>query len=226
MAVSGSTDFNLDARQIVTQALRIIRVTPGGSEPSANDAADAEVALNLLLKTWGTHSHLWIVTAGTLALVANQIEYSVPNARRMISVRRRYTTSAIDTPMSEMSRQEYDDQPNKETASVPIMWYFNPQRSSRTLYLWPPASAQTVTQYSLRYTYYRVIDDIDSLNNDADLPQEWLECLVWNLADRLMEPYNVNYPGVTARAAALLSQLSGQDQESASVYLQPQVGFQ
>lgn len=225
MSTSGTTDYSLNSQQIITQALRIIRVLPAGVDPDGDDAEDAETALNLLLKTWTTHSHLWIVTAGSAALVADQIEYSVAAARRMISVRRRYTTGAIDTPMTEMSRQEYDDQPNKETSSVPVMWYFNPQRSSRTLYLWPPASAQTVTQYSLKYTYYRVIEDVDALNNDVDLPQEWLECLVWNLADRLMAYHNVGFPDVTARAAALLAQLSGQDQETASVFMQPQMNY-
>lgn len=228
MAVSGTTSFNIDAREIITQALRIIRVVPSGTEPQADDSADAEVYLNLLLKTWGTHSHLWIVSEGSLSLVEGQADYSVPDARRMVSVRRRYNITPlnpIDTPMTPLSRQEYDDTPNKLTKSVPVSYYFNPQRSSRTLSVWPTADAGTATNYVLKYTYYRVIDDITSLNNDADLPQEWLEALTWSLADRLQEMHNVSYPTVTQRAAALVGQLQSQDQEDTPAFMQPNMGY-
>lgn len=221
MPTSGTTTYELDARELITQALREIRVVASGQEPNANDARDAEVTLNLMLKTWTTHTHLWIVTAGNFPLVAGQMEYSVPNARRMISVRRRYTPGLTDTPMDLISRQEYDDLPNKFNLGTPVSAYFDAQRTARTLSLWPPASAAVALSSTIRYTYYRVIEDIDSLNNTADLPQEWLECIKVNLADRLMPQHNVSYPEVTARAGALMQVLSGQDQEEVSVYLQP-----
>lgn len=211
----------MNARDVITQALKLIRVVPAGEDPTADDANDAETALNMLLKTWGANRHLWITTYGTITLVADQVEYSVPDARRVNDMQRRYLTNNIDTPMIEMSRWDYDQQPNKFNASIPTMWYFNPQRDTRTVYLWPPPTAATAAAYSIRYTYQRVLDDIDSLNNDNDVPQEWLETLTYNLADRLMDYHNVDFPKITARAQALYAALAAQDQESVSVFLQP-----
>lgn len=227
MATSGTTSYQQNARQIITTALQIIRVVPAGDVPTADDAADAENMLNLMLKSWGTHSHLWIMTYGTTALVEGQAEYTIDGARRMKDVFRRatYGTNITDTPMFELSRLEYDQMPNKFNQGVPVNWYFNPQRSTRSIYVWPCPDAGTAANSVLRYTYFRVIEDVDSLNNDIDFPQEWLETLTWGLADRLMEMHNVNYPTVTARAQALWQTLQAQDQEPVAVYVQPQMSY-
>lgn len=209
-------------------ALRLIRVCPAGEDPTADDAADAETALNMMLKTWGTNRRLWLTTWGTIPLVADQVAYLVPAARRVDDMQRRLTVNPlqpIDTPMIALSRWDYDEQPNKQTSSIPTMYYFNPLRDTRTVYLWPPPSAQTVTQCEMRYTYQRVIEDIDSLNNDNDLPQEWLEALTYNLAVRLMPYHDVSYPDVISMAGVLYQQLTAQDQEEVSVFLQPEFRY-
>lgn len=219
MAVSGSTDFNMDARQVVTSAFINAKIYSPGETITAEDMDSGQEALNLMLKTWSAKEHLWIKAEGSVTLVAGQAAYAVADARRVWSVRRR--VNGIDTPMNLLSREEYYDLPNKAGAGMPVSWYFDPQRSTRTLYLWlvPPASIAANT--ALNYTYSRVIDDIDALENDPDVPQEWLEALIYALADRLANSYGADNATLTAFAAKLVKDLSDQDQESASLFLQP-----
>lgn len=219
MAVSGSTDFTMDSRQVITSAFINAKIYSPGETITAEDMESGLEALNLMLKTWSAKEHLWIKSEGVVPLVAGQVAYSVPMARRVLSVRRRI--ASIDTPMNELSREEYYNLPNKAGLGMPVSWFFDPQRSTRTLYTWLVPSAAIAAQTSLHYTYLRVIDDSDALENDPDVPQEWLETLVYNLADRLANSYGENQPTLTQFAAFLLGQLAAQDQETTSLFLQP-----
>lgn len=219
MAVSGSTDFAMDSRQVIASAFTNAKIYAAGETITSDDMAAGQEALNLMLKTWSAKPHLWITTEGSVTLVTGQASYSVPDARRVSSVRRRI--AGIDTPLNELSRQEYYDLPNKSGAGMPVSWYFDPQRSARTLYLWLVPTAALAASTTLQYTYSRVIDDVDTLDNDPDVPQEWLEALVYSLSDRLANSYGVDNPALTAFAAKLVKDLDQQDQESASLFLQP-----
>lgn len=219
MATSGSTDFTMDSRQVITSAFVNAKIYAPGETITAEDMASGQEALNLMLKTWSAKEHLWIVSEGNAALVAGQAAYVVPEARRVRSVRRRI--NGIDTPMNVLSRDEYDLLPNKVGAGMPVSYYFDPQRATRTLYLWLVPTAAIAAQATLRYTYLRVIEDVDALDNDPDVPQEWLEALVYSLSDRLANSYGDNNPALTAFAAQLVRDLSSQDQESASMFIQP-----
>lgn len=226
MATSGSVDFSQTARLVVTSALELCGALQIGESPSAEDAALAQKHLNLLLKTWGTDPKLFIMAEGVVTpLVLATASYSVPLARRVVEARRRY--SGNDTPLQPLSRQEYFDLPNKATAGAANSFYFDPQRSTRTLYIWPVPTAAEVASATIRYTYHRVIEDIDSLDNDPDVPQEWLEALTYSLAARICLPLGVytSNPVLAAkieeRAGGLLAQLTADSQEDTSVFFSP-----
>lgn len=220
MATSGSTDFALTARDIVTEAFQTAKIVGSGETPSADEMADGQRKLNLLLKTWSARDHLWIRSEGSQALTASSASYAIAGARRMLSVRRR--TSNIDTPMNELAREEYYDLPTKAATGTPVSWYFDPQRSTRTLYLWPTASAAVAANTTLQFTYLRVIEDIDALENDPDVPQEWLEALIYSLAARLALAYGSDaLASLSSIANGLVGDLGAQDQEMASIYFQP-----
>jgi hypothetical protein len=227
MTTSGTTSYNLTSGEIVEAAFNALGIGMEGEALTARMAADGQRMLNLMIKTWGAQEHLWTKTEGTMAMVSGQASYALTNPRpmRVLSVRRRQ--NGIDTPLNEFSRQEYFDQPNKTTSpSIPVSFYFDPQAGEGTLYLWPAPSAQTVTDFTIHLTYLRRMDDMTASNNDADFPQEWLEPLVWNLAKRLLTQYPVNDSNqmqmVLSMAAETFDALSGWDNETASIYLQPE----
>lgn len=227
MSTSGSTDFTETARGVVKDALVLVGVCQKDEDPDADDAALGLKHLNLMLKTWGADPEpkLWLVTEGTQALSDATASYTLTSARKVLSVRRR--VSGIDLPMHRWSRQEYFDQPNKSATGYPVNYYFDPQRASRSLYVWPVPDATIAAAATLYYTYLRVIEDADDLSNDLDVPQEWLEVIVYGLAARLSMPYKMHIADLNGakrleeRAASLYAQLSAYDDEDSSVYLQP-----
>lgn len=225
MTTSGSVDFTLTSRQVISEALENIGAVNIGETPGAEDAAKALSVLNQMLKTWGTQERLWIKTEGSVTLLASTASYALTAARRVLSVRRR--TSNIDTPMNEMSREQYYAFPTKTAAGTPYQWYFDPQRAVRTLYVANVPTTAIAASTTLPYTYLRVIEDVDALDDDPDLPQEWMEALVYGLAARLTVPFKTmltNAPlaaEIKERAATLYGQLSADSQEDVSVFIQP-----
>ena len=204
MATSGSIDFNLTATQVIKFAFEAIEIFDAEETPTATDSESARIALNLMLKSWQkTSNHLFRQTFGSQALSNATASYTLsPVPYRIIEARYR-NTDGRDIPMIQMTRQEYVDLPLKSSAGIPTQYYYDVQRAATTLYVWPVQA--TVTTETIEYTFQRIIEDIDDLNNDLDINQEWLETIGWNLADRLMPSYGINNPKVTQMANELLA---------------------
>lgn len=226
MTVSGSIDFTMTTDEIVEKAFYLLGVGSIGEALKARQYEDGRLSLNLMIKAWGTSEHLWLRTERSLTLVASQAAYTLtPKPMRVLEARRRVTASGIDTPLNEWARSTYIEQPNKSVASIPTSFYYDPQRDGGTLYLWPTPSTSTASAMTVRLTYLRKMDDFDNSNDNADLPQEWLEAIVWNLADRLRVEYPVNDPAQASKieqnAALFKAELQSFDTEPASLFLQP-----
>jgi hypothetical protein len=228
MTVNTSTSFAMTANQIVTRAFKVLGIGTEGEALTATMYADGIEDLNLLIKTLGAQDHLWIRTEGTVTPVASQASYSLSftsgKPMRVQSVRR--ALDGIETPLNEMARQTYFDQPNKSLSpSIPTQFYYDPQQATGVLYLWPAPSASFVAEQTLNISYWRRMGDIVSSSDEVDMPQEWLQTVIWNLANELETQYPVNDARLAAKierkAALLMQALKGFDNEPASLYMQP-----
>jgi hypothetical protein len=213
MSTSGSTDYSLTARQVIEYALRKINVTANGNTPSSEVADDALVELNVMLKEWMKYDSIWRLTETSLTPTADtaSISMSSANPYRVIDVRYRNTDS-IDLPMMELTRQEYYDIPQKTSTGTPTSWYFDPQRATNTLYIWPVLDS--VTTETLRVTYQRRYEDVDDLSNEIDVPQEHLAVVGYNLASRLADRYGksgLHVDRIVARAESMLEDILDAD---------------
>src|SRR3990167_458026 len=113
MATSSSIDLNLTAQEIITYALRLINVTAQTEEPSADDSERGRVELNMMLKDWMRYEHIWRGKEGYVLLVADQNGYALtPRPYRIHDVRYRNSSSQA-LPMTEMTRQQYYNLPDK-----------------------------------------------------------------------------------------------------------------
>lgn len=226
MATSGSTDYSLTALGIMEEAFDLCSVGSEGESINADMYARALRSLNLIVKTWGTHEHLWLRTERSVPLITSTASYALtPKPMRVLEVRRRVTASSIDTPLTELSQSQYREQADKATDSIPTAFYYDPQLSTGTLYVWPRPSTATASDMTLQLTYLRRIEDFDATANDPDLPQEWLQALTYALAAELALKYCATNPGLIAkieqRAAALFAQLDSFDTEPTSLFMQP-----
>lgn len=225
MSTSGTNNFNMVASEIVEKAFHRLGKAAEGEALTARMLSDGMSSLNLLIKGVGANDHLWIRTEGTFSLVADQAEYPItPKPLRITSVRRRQ--NGIDTPLNEMAHDTYFDQPNKTLSpSTPVSFYYDPQAYTGTLYLWPAPAASVISLYTMHYTYLRRMDDMVASNDDLDMPQEWLQPMIWALADDLETEYPVNdarlAQKVERKAAAWIAMIQGFDHEPASLFFQP-----
>ena len=218
MAVSGSINYTFDARAAITYALKKIKVLGEGEDPSAGQAEDAMIELNIMLKGWMKHESLWRHTEGSITLIADTYSYALSSAtlapHRVISARYR-NASTIDLPMELMTREEYYDLPDKTTTGIPTQYYVDYQRANPTFLLWQ--SLASVTTETIQYTYQRKFDDIDSLDNDIDVRQEHFEVVGYNLAKRLAPEYgrvdSSAYGEVKEMAFLLLEAALDEDRE-------------
>lgn len=225
MTVPTVTTFTMTVSQIVTRAFNVLGVGSEGEALTPRMYADGAENLNLLIKTFGAQDHLWTRTEIAVVPVSGQAAYVIsPKPMRVTAVRR--TLSGIDTPLNEMARQTYFDQPNKTLSpSTPNSFYYDPQQATGTLYLWPAPNADFVTDQTLSATVLRRMGDVVSTNDEIDVPQEWLQAIIWNLANDLETQYPVNDSRlamkIERRAAQLYTALKGFDNEPASLFLQP-----
>lgn len=225
MSTSGITTLSLTTTQIISRAFRRLGIAQEGEALTPNMYEDGREELNLLINEWNAKPHLWINEEGSPTLIADQPSYVVsPRALRITDCR--YRLNGIDTPMRMLSRQEYYDQPNKTVSpSIPVNFYFDPKVDAGTLYLWPAPSSTSVTNYTVHYSYVRLMAIMVDSDDTVDFPQQWLQPIIWNLADNLQTQYPVNDPNlankISNRAISSFASLSQWDNEPASLYMQP-----
>jgi hypothetical protein len=136
----------------------------------------------------------------------------VPRARRI------YYQGSQDgpilTPMSVLSRKEYMDLPQPLDPGITTQFFYTPQLVSGEFYAWPnPQDANS----GARLTWYRPLMDLTTPANTADLPQEWLNGLMWNLCLEMAPEYDVppqRWQMIVQMAATKLSLIQSYDRES------------
>jgi len=139
---------------------------------------------------------------------------------------RRYTVAdARETPLFASARRDYQALPDKTQTGAANQFFYDPQLSTGQLYIWPaPADVDDI----IKFTWHRPIEDFDAATDNPDLPQEWIEPLVWNLALRLTAQYPVSrdiYSRIGTMAATTLDNVMGFDREEESIQFQPDIGW-
>ena len=146
----------------------------------------------------------WTTIKGTPTLTAIQLTAALTGAAssggtvywyqtragkplRLLNPRRgRYNSNEV--PVRVVSRQEYDNQPSKGSSGEPVMIQFDARLLTTRLKVWPVASdAKRV----LWYSYEPVVDDVDTVGDNLDVPAEWQIALHKALAVELAPTYLV-----------------------------------
>lgn len=198
MSTSNSTNFNVTRNEIIHGALRILGVVGEGQTPSAQQYTDASEALNYLVKAWENQGVLiWCVKSTDITLVAGTADYNIGlsqtvNVAKPLKIYQafRRTTNNVDVPMTILSQQQYNMLGNKTSSGAPSQLYYNSQRDYGTLSLYPVPDS-TVTSDVVRIYYQRPIEDFDASTDNADIPQEMLRALKYDLANEMAFEYGL-----------------------------------
>jgi len=227
MALSGSYDFDLTCTEICTEALELNQAVAAGETPSAEDITTTRRTFNLMIKAWQADDiGIWLQTIVNFTLTADKESYTIgkvgtedidePRPLDIIEARIRDATSGLDTPLEIITRQEYLDFPDKSTSGTPSSLYYDPQQTSGVIYVWQPSDNSTDSIY---FTAKNPVQDLDSITNNANFPQEWLLAITTNLAVRVAPKFGKVVSQDLRRQAEIdFLKASGWDREHGSVY--------
>ena len=142
---------------------------------------------------------------------------------RVVDIRRR-GADGNDVPITMISRQEYVDTPNKTNQAPPVQVYYDPQLTTGRMYVW---NAPDTANDRLFWTAHLPLQDFDTSAHNPDVPQEWLDAMVWNLSRLLCPSYGVPAKlrsEIRAEAATMFDDALGFDVEPTPIFFQPDLG--
>ena len=128
------------------------------------------------------------------------------------------TSTEIAQSMLGISHSEYFDIASKSTNGVPNQYYYNPDLSNGTLYLWPRPDDPAIY---FEFTYERMLEDFDASTDNADFPVEWLDTIVHQLAVRLAEAFGKDdkLQTLVPKASDMLRSMLDFDSEITSLFI-------
>lgn len=233
MATSGSTDHATSRANLIKDALIECHVIAHDESPTTDMTTHASRVLNDMVKHWQVMGHnLFRRSRDTITLTASKGVDTDPytfggsgsptksyRPLRIESMRFK-SSDGIERPMIQISRDEYDNLPEKDSTGEATLYHYDPQTPQAKLYIWPVLSSSG--SGTLVYTYQRTIEDFDADANEPDYPQEWFEVLKYGLAARLAPVYypeDMNMQGRLAGIAAQkLQEVSSFDKEPVSSF--------
>ncbi len=89
-------------------------------------------------------------------------------------------TSSQDIFMENISRQVYDQLPNKTQMGQPVQWHYEPTIPNGTLWIWPTSDGISGFDY-ITCTVVGKIQDVGVSGNNPYFPVEWCNYLIWRL---------------------------------------------
>jgi hypothetical protein len=229
MTTSGSVNYDESATQIIKDALILVGGLEDDETPTADQEQYAMRMLNRLVKAWSRKGlKAWVWKEITLNLVASQTSYTLGPATADLVTNRpveianaRRVVDSVETEIQIRSRNEYMNQPSKDSEGKPVYVYYDPQLTRGVLYVWPaPDDTDQIKLSSKSY-----IEDFDSLADTPYFPPEWLLALVYNLALLLMPKYEVTGEDavrITNLALKFLDEAETNDTDDGSVFLMPE----
>lgn len=232
MATSGSTDYSVNGTTIINGALRIIGAIAQGETPTATQTSEALEALNMMVKAYQVDGMpLWAIKQYSVTLSASTSTYNIgegqtvntPKPLKVIQAFLHNTSTSIDIPMRIITRQEYNVLGNKTSTGQPVQIFYEPLNTYGVLHVFPVPDSTVAAANTVTLIYQRPFEDMDSVSNTFDLPQEWYDALKHGLADRLAPEYGLSLQerqDIKARARELKLEALSFGTEEGSLYFQ------
>ena len=174
MAVSDSTDFELDVAEYIEEAFERC----GLEVRTGYDLKSAKRSLNLMLAEWANRGlNQWTITQTTQALTSGTATYNLnTNVIDILSVVVR--RSSTDFAMERISRSTYLGIPTKSTTGRPNQFFLDRQITP-VLKIWPTPENSTDT---IIFDALTRMDDADTFINTMDMPFRFFPCQAAGLA--------------------------------------------
>ena len=174
MAVSGSTDFELDVSEYIEEAFERC----GVEVRTGYDLKTAKRSLNLLLAEWANRGlNQWTIKQRNFTVTQADGTYSLgTDIIDILSVV--VKRDGTDYSLDRLSRDGFISIPNKTTQSR-VNQFFLDRQTTPVLNLWPLPDNSTDVVY---YNALTRMDDADTYTNTLAMPFRFYPCLAAGLA--------------------------------------------
>lgn len=123
-------------------------------------------------------------------------------------------------PISSISLSDYNQLHDIATQGVITQYAYSGTRTNGTIQFWQ--NPNSINDY-VNFLFDETLEDVDSSTDDVDVPKEWLETVVYNLAVRLADEFpsvsDRKIATITSRAANLLAGSLADTSEDDDLYL-------
>ena len=224
MAVSTSQDFNLDIDFIIQEAFERL----GGAPITGEEAASARRTLNLILADWQNKGVLlWTTELKTQTLVSTTATYdlgtSVTDILQAV-IRRTVNSVSTDIEMTRITKEAFQQIPNKATKGKPIQYAIHRKREQPSIVVWPfpENSTDEVRMWAVRRFF-----NFDNSSDDPDVPYRFLPPLCAGLAYHM----SMKRTGIPPTTIQLLKQeydvsfgaAMEEDRQRADLFIKPRI---
>lgn len=180
MTTSGTKTFELDVAEYIEEAYERC----GIEVRTGYDQRTARRSLNLVLADWANRGlNQWTIENEELVTIPEEHKYTMsPTTIDFIQAVCRLPTnqgtqSQSDITMERVSREYYNNIPNKLVRGRPVQ-YFIDRQISPVVYLWPTPN----TDYTIILTKLVRLDDANAGVNTMEMPFRFYPCLAAGLA--------------------------------------------
>lgn len=126
-----------------------------------------------------------------------------------------------EIPVNRWSRQEYMQQPVKDSQGTVVNWFYNPALEDGKLYVWQTANS---VENLLRFDVRKPLAIYNDISDTLDFPSEYLMALKWGIAADIGPSYGVKESRqqvLEQKAFEALESAQDNDNELDSVYIAP-----
>ena len=178
MAVSGSTDFELDVAEYIEEAFERC----GLEVKTGYDLKTAKRSMNLMFAEWANRGlNQWTIVQQTQTVTKSTASYTLgSNVIDILSMSLRQGTGTdqTDFTMSRISRDDYLTTLNKNTEARPTQFFVDRQITP-IIKIWPTPDNSTDI---LVFDALTRLDDADKSTNTVEVPFRFYPCLAAGLA--------------------------------------------
>jgi hypothetical protein len=233
-----TTTLSVTRDDIIKSALRKLEVIGEGETPSTEDYTNCTFGLNIMLKAWEKDGYyLWKLTEISVVTVASNASYQIGDTAtgtgavvtnrpiRLMDACYIRDSSNNDSPLTIITKQEYNHLSGKTSTGVPNQIYYDQQLTNGVLKMYPTPSDATHTVYLA--AQIPVYDFSTDGTETLDFPQEGYQAIVYGLAEEMLDEYPAlplqKEQRIIQKAEFYRSQLADWSQEESSLFLMPRL---
>lgn len=228
MTTSSRYYYQLTRDEIATAALRKLGVIAEGQTPSAQNLADAQVALNSTIAElrskgmplWARSEYTFTPTTNSYT-IGEGMTLNTPFPVRLLQAYRLDSSNA-KVPMEIVAREDFNILP-RNSNGIPIKVNYQPFINYGTISIWPtPDSTKTAT---ITLVYQRPFQYFTTGTETMDFPEEWYNAIIYKTAVLLAPEWGIPLQDrqmLMTEAKQYIDDALENGQEDASLFIQPQ----